>query len=327
MKKNIIFDKNVQQQNGIDVTSVNATNIIVETVSQTGNLDISGNLTVTDNITSSGNLNVVDITASNITSSGSINGLLIETNSNNGIFIAPDSVQNLGYEAIGIGFAAMNHSTNNYYCVALGDNTLGSGNFNYCTAIGMNSMRFDVSGNNNTAIGYQSGSDALNTYNFSTAVGSNATYTGSNQIVLGTLNETTIIKGNLAVGGLTSVLTGNVVDISGSALISDNLSVNGTVNGNNMNVSNNLSVANDTSSKLYSSPSNTVNLQTTTLAAQTYANGMDGTGSNTGLQVGWNYSIHYGDTSLVNWANAGTGGFTFLSISAGYPMKVLGFYR
>ena len=52
---------------------------------------------------------------------------------------------------------------------------------------------------------------------------------------------------------------------------------------------------------------------------------MDGTGANTGLQVGWNYSIHYGDTSLVNWANAGTGGFTFLSISAGYPMKVLGF--
>ena len=92
MKKNIIFDKNVQQQNGIDVTSVNATNIIVETVNQTGNLDISGNLTVTDNITSSGNLNVVDITSSNITSSGninvsnSINGLLIETNSNNGIF-------------------------------------------------------------------------------------------------------------------------------------------------------------------------------------------------------------------------------------------------
>ena len=156
MKKNIIFDKNVQQQNGIDVTSVNAINIIVETVSQTGNLDISGNLSVTDNITSSGNLNVVDITSSNITSSGnlnvsnSINGLLIETNSNNGIFIAPDAVQNLGYEAIGIGFASMNHSTNNYYCVALGDNTLGSGNFNYCTAIGMNSMRFDVSGNNNT---------------------------------------------------------------------------------------------------------------------------------------------------------------------------------
>ena len=67
--------------------------------------------------------------------------------------------------------------------------------------------------------------------------------------------------------------------------ISDNLSVNGSVNSYNMNVSNDLSVANDTSSKLYSSPSNTVNLQTTTLATQTYANGMDGTGANTGLQV------------------------------------------
>ena len=323
MKKNIIFDKNVQQQNGIDVTTLNATNIIVETVSQTGNLDISGNLTVTDNITSSGNLNVVDITASNITSSGSINGLLIETNTNNGIFIAPDSVQNLGYEAIGIGFAAMNHSTNNYYCVALGDNTLGSGNFNYCTAIGMNSMRFDVSGNNNTAIGYQSGSDALNTYNYSTAVGSNATYTGSNQIVLGTSNETTIIKGNLAVGGLTSVSTGNVVDISGSALISDNLIVNGSVSGYNMNVSNNLSVGNDINSKLYNGATGTINISNGDLATQTFSNGMDNTGSNSGLQIGWNYEVGLGETDFVNWSQGGSGGFNFYSIGQAYPMKLL----
>ena len=328
MKKNIIFDKNVQQQNGIDVTSVNATNIIVETVSQTGNLDISGNLTVTDNITSSGNLNVVDITASNITSSnitssGSINGLLIETNSNNGIFIAPDAVQNLGYEAIGIGFAAMNHSTNNYYCVALGDNTLGSGNFNYCTAIGMNSMRFDVSGNNNTALGYQSGSDALNIYNFSTAIGSNATYTGSNQIVLGTSNETTIIKGNLAVGGLTSVQTGNVLDISGSATISDNLIVNGSVSGYNMNVSNNLSVGNDINSKLYNGATGTINISNGDLATQTFSNGMDNTGSNSGLQIGWNYEVGLGETDFVNWAQGGSGGFNFYSIGQAYPMKLL----
>ena len=43
MKKNIIFDKNVQLQNGIDVNQVNATNIIVEQINQTGDLDISGN--------------------------------------------------------------------------------------------------------------------------------------------------------------------------------------------------------------------------------------------------------------------------------------------
>ena len=64
MKKNIIFDKNFVNQNGIDVTSVNATNIVVETVSQTGDLSINGNLVVTENITSSGTLNAGNITSS-----------------------------------------------------------------------------------------------------------------------------------------------------------------------------------------------------------------------------------------------------------------------
>ena len=50
MKKNIIFDKNVQQQNGIDVNQVNATNIIVETVSQTGDLSINGNLSISNDL-------------------------------------------------------------------------------------------------------------------------------------------------------------------------------------------------------------------------------------------------------------------------------------
>ena len=50
MKKNIIFDKNLQLQNGIDVNSINATNIVVETVSQTGDLSIDGNLTISKDL-------------------------------------------------------------------------------------------------------------------------------------------------------------------------------------------------------------------------------------------------------------------------------------
>ena len=66
MKKNIIFDKNLQLQNGIDVNTINSQTITVETVSQTGNLLVDGSLTVLSNLdingttlnTSSNELNV-----------------------------------------------------------------------------------------------------------------------------------------------------------------------------------------------------------------------------------------------------------------------------
>ena len=62
MKKNIIFDKNLQLQNGIDVNSIKATNIVVETVSQTGDLSIDGNLSI---------LNDLDINGTTLYTSGS----------------------------------------------------------------------------------------------------------------------------------------------------------------------------------------------------------------------------------------------------------------
>ena len=66
MKKNIIFDKNFLNENGVNVSSINATNIIVETVTQTGDLSIDGNLTISKDLdingttlyTSSNELNV-----------------------------------------------------------------------------------------------------------------------------------------------------------------------------------------------------------------------------------------------------------------------------
>ena len=62
MKKNIIFDKNFLNENGVNVNSINATNIIVETVTQTGDLSIDGNLTISNDL--------------------DINGILLYTSSN-----------------------------------------------------------------------------------------------------------------------------------------------------------------------------------------------------------------------------------------------------
>ena len=73
-------------------------------------------------------------------------------------------------------------------------------------------MRNDIGGSYNTSIGYQASSDGLNSYNFSTAIGAKSTYTGSNQVVLGTNTETTIIKGNLCIGGITSTTSPYIVD-------------------------------------------------------------------------------------------------------------------
>ena len=85
--------------------------------------------------------------------------------------------------------------------IGIGSYTFGYGSYTNCIAVGGNAMRFDIGGSYNRALGYQAGGDALNSYNFSTAIGAKSTYTGSNQIVLGTPTETTIIKGTLDVSG------------------------------------------------------------------------------------------------------------------------------
>ena len=50
MQKNITFNKNFQNQNGVAVNVVSAKEVISQTISQSGNLDISGNLLVSDTI-------------------------------------------------------------------------------------------------------------------------------------------------------------------------------------------------------------------------------------------------------------------------------------
>ena len=214
MKKNIIFDKNVQQQNGIDVNQVNATNIIVQTISQTGDLSINGNLSISNDASISGNLVV----------SERINGLTIFSNQNNATLIGKAFPTNstIGTQVTAIGYNPLTFSTGALSVVAIGDNTMfGGGNYQYCTAVGQNAMRFDLRANYCSAFGYNSGGSG--SHNFSTAIGYAATYNGDHQIVLGTSTETTIIEGNLAIGK-TSVTPPYVVDISGNLNVSGNVS-------------------------------------------------------------------------------------------------------
>jgi hypothetical protein len=82
---------------------------------------------------------------------------------------------------------------------ALNSTTTGSTN----TALGFNAGNTGTAntiGSNNTYLGYNTGSSANNLSN-STAIGTGATITASNQIVLGTSSETTTIPGKLSVAG------------------------------------------------------------------------------------------------------------------------------
>ena len=207
MQKNIIFNKNFQNQNGVNVNIVTATEVITETISQSGNLDISGNLLVSD----------------------TINTLYLNQNSNGAIYLS-DGLSNfntMGSDTIAIGKNPLVYVGSGSGIIGIGSYTFGGGSYTNCVAVGYNAMRNDIGGSYNSSIGYQASSDGLNSYNFSTAIGAKSTYTGSNQVVLGTNTETTIIKGNLCIGGITSVTSPYIVDISGSMIINGNLNISG----------------------------------------------------------------------------------------------------
>ena len=103
MQKNIIFNKNFQNQNGIDVNQVNATNIMVEQINQTGDLDISGNLIV----------------------SNTINNVHLTQNPNGAIYIA-DGLSNfntMGADTIAIGKNPTAYVGNGSDLIAIGSYT------------------------------------------------------------------------------------------------------------------------------------------------------------------------------------------------------------
>jgi hypothetical protein len=100
------------------------------------------------------------------------------------------------------GINALNLNTVSNNNTAVGgsalQNTTGANN----TAIGAsagNTGTANTIGSNNTYLGYNTGSNA-NNYSNSTAIGSNATITASNQIVLGTAAEKVYMPGNVGIG-------------------------------------------------------------------------------------------------------------------------------
>ena len=104
---------------------------------------------------------------------------------------------------VALGNSALNGNTSGIDNTAIGTNTLinnttGSNN----TAIGNNALKNNKNGTYNSALGFGADVDSsANTWNYSTAVGYNSQITASNQIVLGTINETVYIPGNLNVSG------------------------------------------------------------------------------------------------------------------------------
>ena len=92
---------------------------------------------------------------------------------------------------------------------------------------------------------------------------------------------------------------------------------------NDISFTGNVNIGKYVTASLYNGSSGPFNIQTNTLGTPIYTNGMDSTGANTGLQIGWNHTALYGETDLLNWAQGGFGGFNFYSISSGFPIKLV----
>jgi hypothetical protein len=205
----------------------------------------------------------------------------------------------------------------------------------YNTAIGFNALNclnvFDtpntVDGSNNTAVGYNAGYNDFNgyanlylgynsnqlqsldytynyIYNYSTAIGANATITGSNQIVLGGFNSsvypTVYIPGNL--------------DVSGNVDISNNLIVNGLIN--NLYINNN---NNNTSIGLYSSQLITTGISN--VAIGTYSLQLITTGARN-VAIG-TYSLQQ---NISGYSNTAIGAYSLQQNTTGYYNTAIGTY-
>ena len=110
---------------------------------------------------------------------------------------------------VGVGYNSLELTTTGGENVGMGtdalsDNTIGSGN----TALGYFSGINNVDGSFNSFIGYNSGTNGNNPYSYSTALGQNATITDNHQIVLGTVDDTISIPGDV------SYISVNNVDVS-----------------------------------------------------------------------------------------------------------------
>jgi hypothetical protein len=129
---------------------------------------------------------------------------------------------NTGNSNTALGSNALLQNTSGNYNTTVGAGSLcinaaGSSN----TAIGTNAMSNSSTGSENTALGTNAGlnnlgsqntflgasTDAMSTYNSSTAIGYGAQIIGSNQIMMGTTGQTVVIPGSAILTGATTGYT------------------------------------------------------------------------------------------------------------------------
>ena len=115
-----------------------------------------------------------------------------------------------------VGFQSMKQALSSFQNTCIGALTCGHRDtrmYGGMTAFGYQAGFNDFQGNNNTFVGAFTDSvpyDVGNGFHQSTAIGYNAKISSSNQIVLGTVDETVYIPGNLIIDG-TLTVAGNVI--------------------------------------------------------------------------------------------------------------------
>ncbi len=144
-----------------------------------------------------------------------------------------------GINNIGIGGNVFSSNTTGKNNIGIGGNvfvanTSGQNN----TSIG-NDSGINVLGSNNTMLGSNTGQSDNNIYNNSTAIGYGAIVSSSNQIVIGTTNESLIIPStalstNATTGALTvlgGIGVGGNVYLTGNLIVNANIYINGQLIG------------------------------------------------------------------------------------------------
>jgi hypothetical protein len=162
-----------------------------------------------------------------IYNAGGAGVIKLQGNTLNNIGIGNTTLTNIrsGSSNTGFGLGTLASVTTGVSNTAVGHNalqycTLGG---SYNTAVGFGALANNNANNYNTALGHNSFNTNSGNYTKSTAIGYNAQPTSSNQIVLGTLDETVSVPGNLDVSGTllyNSISYGSTLDnyISGGTI-------------------------------------------------------------------------------------------------------------
>ena len=174
--------------------------IIISTIN-TNNTDSTIGFTGVSLITTDGALNVV---SGNVSMNSKLfinsNTIVIRTNpANNNLALGYGTLaaNTSGSANTAFGHSALQANTIGQQNTGLGSNSLVSDTTgSYNTGFGAGSLYYNTTGSFNTGLGYNTGpANGSGAFNNSTAIGYNAQYNASNQIVIGTTSETTVIPG------------------------------------------------------------------------------------------------------------------------------------